>query len=228
MEKNFEILSFVAESSYVWDLPQNRFHYIKPDDLFLCNYPVEEALKEGDDFYRRIIHPEDLPLWIEMCEAAIRYLEDRAENPGEIDHFISSVRLQREYSFRPGHPLPQMIYHRTAPYWKDNELRYLICSVRISMEKEASLRAYHKNGSTYDKYNLITRRWKTETKISLTEREKAILMLAAQGKNKNEIAEELDREASTIQNQCKEILSKLKVNSMQKAVRYAYHHHLMI
>ena len=55
--------SIITDSFYVLDIVQKQFCYIKPDNLFLCDHSVEEAMRLGHDFYTQIIHPDDLPLW---------------------------------------------------------------------------------------------------------------------------------------------------------------------
>ena len=61
----------------------------------------------------------------------------------------------------------------------------------------------------------------------LTEREKAILMLARQGNNSKEIASNLCRGHYTIRNQIKALFEKLNVNSMQEAIDFSYYHCLI-
>jgi hypothetical protein len=106
--------SITTESIYVLDIPRKQFVYIKPDDLFLCGYPVEDALREGFEFYSKIVYPEDLSLWVNICKAILRYLKDFEGKRDEIDYFSCTFRLQRNYSSLVP-PLPQMVYHRMKP-----------------------------------------------------------------------------------------------------------------
>jgi DNA-binding CsgD family transcriptional regulator len=224
----FDLFSSIAtESFHVLDILQKQFYYVKPDDLFLCGYSAEEALKQGYDFYSKIIYPKDLSLWTDMRKAVLRYFEDFEEKRNEIDYFSCTLRLQRKYSFLT-RPLPQMIYHRMKPVWEDNELRSLICSVESSIDREAgNLCMYNKDGLTYEEYGFKTGRWKRKTKKLLTERERAILMLAGQGKSSKEIANDLCKGKNTIQNQIKALFAKLNVHSMQEAIEFAGHHRMI-
>lgn len=221
----FDMLSSITtESLYVLDIPQKQFCYVKPDDLFLCGFSTEEALKEGYDFYSKIVYPEDLSLWTDMRKAVLRRLKNFEKIRDEIDYFSCTFRLLRRYSFI-SRPLPQMVYHRMKPVWTDNELRYLICSVESSTIKEAgNLHLYTKDGLIYEEYNFTTKRWKQKTKELLTERERAILMLAQQGKSSAEIADNLCKGQNTIRNQIKALFSKFEVHSMQEAIEFACYH----
>ena len=218
----FEQLSSIAsESFYVLDVLQRSICYAKPDDLFLCGFSTEDVLWLGYDFYSEVIYSDDLPLWIDMRELILQYLKDFEEKRDEIDCFSCTFRLQRTYSFS-SRPLPQMVYHRMKPIWADNELRYLICCVESSTIGEVgNLCLHYKDGLTYSEYNFVTRRWKQKVKESLTERERAILMLAQQGKSSAEIADDLCKGHNTIRNQIKALFSKLKIHSMQGAIELA-------
>jgi DNA-binding CsgD family transcriptional regulator len=221
--RHFDIFSSITtESVYVLDIPQNRFCYVKLDDFFLCGYPVKDALKEGVEFYSKIVYPEDLLLWKAMYKAVLQYLKKNKEKRDKIDCFSCTFRLQRKYSFI-SRPLPQMIYHRMNPLWENDELRYLICSTMGSstIKEAGNLHMYHKDGLTYEEYNLITKRWKYRKKVLLTERERAILILAGQGKSPKEIANNLCKGHNTIRNQVKALFSKLGVHSIQEAIEFA-------
>ena len=210
--------SIITDSFYVLDIVQKQFCYIKPDNLFLCDHSVEEAMRLGHDFYTQIIHPDDLPLWTNILKIIPQYL-DRKDKWNEIDYFSCTLRLLRKYSFS-SHFLSQMVYQRMKPICLNNNLRYLICIVENSTDKKAgNLFLHNKDKSTYEVYNFITRRWKQDKIEILTEREKAILMLAQQCKNTVEIANELCKGQHTIRNQIKALFNKLKVHSMQEALQ---------
>lgn len=216
-----QLSSIAPESFYVLDVLQRTICYVKPDDLFLCGFLAEDVLRLGYDFYPKIICSDDLPLWIDMRELTLRYLMDFEESCDVIDYISCTFRLQRTYSFS-SRPLLQMVYHRMKPVWKNDKLCYLICCVESStIEKVGNLCLHYKDGLTYSEYNFITRRWKQKVKESLTERERAILMLAQQGKSAAEIADDLCKGHNTIRNQIKALFSKLKKHSMQGAIEFA-------
>ena len=219
--------SIVAESIYVINVPANRFCYVSPNNLFLCGYAVEDALTLGFDFYKMIVHPDDLSLWKKKYKAVLQYLKDEEGKRDEIDYFSCTFRLLRKYSFIT-RPLPQMVYHRLKPVWDDDELRFFVCYVGNSTIKVAgNLRMYNKDGVTCEKHYPNTYRWKHMEIEPLTEREKAILMLAGQRNSVKEIANNLHRGYNTIRNQIKAIFEKLEVNSIQEAVDLACYHRLI-
>jgi DNA-binding CsgD family transcriptional regulator len=101
----------------------------------------------------------------------------------------------------------------------------LLCSIESSTVKKAgNLHLHNKDRLTYKKYDITTKRWKPVTKKSITEYERAILMLTGQGKSTKEIAGYLYKGHNTIRNQEKELFSKLNVHSKQEAIEYARCH----
>lgn len=217
--QDFELLSYIYTGGcYVMDIVKEQFCYIKSNDLFLCGFSAEEALHLGVDFYTRIIYPEDLSLWNNIRKATLLYLRTTDKQKDEIDHFSCTFRLLRKYSFVP-RPLTQMIYLRTKPVWIADTLQYLICTVESStIRTSGNLLMHNKDESSYAEYNFGTKRWKEKEKVSLTERESAILILAQQGKNSTEIASLLCKGDNTVRNQMKALYAKLEVHSMQEAI----------
>lgn len=213
--------SLFTDSFYVLDIRQKQFCYIKPHNLFLCGHSVEEVMKLGYDFYSRIIHPEDLPLWENILRIIPQYLKSRKEKCEEIDYFSCTFRLLHTCSFAT-HPLSQMVYQRMKPVWMEGELRYLICSVQSSAIKKIGNLCLHNTGKWMcEEYNFVTKRWKPIPLKILTERENTILLLSKQGKSTGEIAHDLCKGQNTIQNQIKALFTKLDVHSMQEAIEVA-------
>ena len=217
-----------TECFYMVDVRKQQICFVRPDDFFLCGYTVEDALNQADDFYRKIIYSGDFSLWTIIRNAVLRYLDDSEEPWDEIDYFSCTLRLHRTYNFSPPNSFPQMVYHRMKPVWDKEELRYLICSLRCSMAKESgNLRMYGKDELTYKEYRIVSRKWRQITIKPLTKRERAILMLAQQGKSAMEIASDLCKGYNTVRNQIKEVFFKLQVHSMMEAIETASNHRMI-
>jgi DNA-binding CsgD family transcriptional regulator len=219
--------SMPTESVYAVDMRQRQFCYIKPHDLFLCGHSVEEAAVQGFNFFLKTVYPDDLPLLEKKQKAIFRYLNGCVQKGNDIGHFFCTFRLQRKYS-TDSKPVPQMVYHRIEHYWEGDELRWLVCHAGISTARESgNLRIYHKDGLTYREYSFKTGRWNLKTVKSLTEGEKAILMLAGQAKSTKETADCLHRSYHTIRNQMKALFEKLEVNSVRAAIDFAINHRML-
>lgn len=222
LKQSFEqFASMIPGSVYVLDVTQRRICYVKADELFLCSFSIEEAMKLTHDFYARIICAEDLSLWTEVYKQMLQYLQEHEEEQEMIEFFSCTFRLQRTLSF-VSRALLQMVYHRMKPIWIDHELRYLICSMDGSTYKEVgNLRLHYKSGMNYSEYNFVTKRWMHKQKEGLTERERGILMLAQQGKSTMEMSDILCRGHNTIRNQIKALFAKLGRHTMLGAIEFA-------
>lgn len=112
----------IPSSLFVLDMVQKRFCYIKPDDLFLCGHSMEEAMTLGYDFFSKIIHPEDLPLWKSFLGNLSRTLQ---ENSDEWSDYFGLFRLLPKYPFITK-SLERYSYHRLIPVRKESGHYYLI------------------------------------------------------------------------------------------------------
>ena len=70
-------------------------------------------------------------------------------------------------------------------------------------------------------YDIKVNQWVMMGKITLTEAEKTVLRLSAQGLTISEIEKELHRSRSTIDTHRKSMFKKLKASSMIEAIGYA-------
>ena len=76
-------------------------------------------------------------------------------------------------------------------------------------------------------YNIKVNQWVMTGKITLTEAEKTVLRLSAQGLTISEIEKLLHRSKSTIDTHRKSIFKKLKAKSMIEAIGYAQMYRLI-
>jgi len=226
--QHLDLLSSIAtESFYVIDVTANRFCYISQNNHFLCGHFVEKAFIVGDGVWKEIVYPDDLQLWGKIRKAVLSFLKDFDNERDEIDHFSCTFRLQQKFSFSP-RPLPQTILHRMKPIWTGTELHYLLCFVGSSTTKKSgNLHIHYKDGLTCKEYNTKTQRWKQKTMEPITERERAILMLARQGKSVKEIANDLHRGFHTVRNQITALFQKFKTNSIQETIDFAVNYRML-
>jgi DNA-binding NarL/FixJ family response regulator len=74
---------------------------------------------------------------------------------------------------------------------------------------------------TYREYNFTSRQWKQITIEPLTERDRAILMLARQGRRGCDIARDLHIGYGTLRQLTTSLYAKLGVKTMQEAIIFA-------
>lgn len=224
--QHYDLMSSLTPGAfYVINTATGGFSYVAPNDLFLCGYPVEEALVMGINFHEKIMTSADFEQWEEIYKAVSSYLSECKEKSASIEYFSCILRLQRTYSFKKK-PIPQMVTLRILPSWEDNT-HHLICSIRSSTAKAAgNFRLHHKCRQT-DIYCFRSKKWKCLAIKPLTEREQAILILSIQGKSAQEISDILHKSSKTIKTQINTLFQKLSVNSMREAIEFTSKHNMI-
>lgn len=107
----------------------------------------------------------------------------------------------------------------TAP---DGRIWLEACALILSPNKETGkLTAHNVVTGEIMEYDIKVNQWVMTGKITLTEAEKTVLRLSAQGLTISEIEKELHRSRSTIDTHRKSIFKKLKAKSMIEAIGYA-------
>lgn len=217
-----EIISAITSKSlFVLDVTANCFRAIASNNFFLCGCSDDDTMLSGSHFFKKIIYPDDLELPKTMYRVVLEYLRHCKKEEQRQVCFSITFRLQRYYSFL-NKPFPQMVILRMKPIWQNDKLSCFICSVGNSNAQNAgNLFIHGKDGLIHTEYNFDKQSWKKVVIKPLTEREKAILVLACQGRNSKEIANCLCRGHHTIRNQIKSLFDKLGVNSMQEAIDFS-------
>ena len=212
------ILESIAEVSmeimYVLDFHTQGFIFVDRRDTFLCGCSVEEVMSLGYDFFTKVIHSEDLPLFNDIHAVILQRLHNM-NNSGDINYFSFSVRAKNGTRYI-------MINHKLKPVFINGRIHFGIFLLTSSVFKDSGhLRIHYKNGIDSDEYLFDSQKWQKITLEPLTMREKTILKLVKQGKTYKEIASEICISLNTLRNERESIYLKLNVNTMVQAVFYA-------
>ena len=220
-------LTRVANMSlYLIDYHKKGFLYVSSNPLFLCGYEQEEVRKLGYNFYPKVVPPEDLVMLLEINEKGFEYFYKLGQDSEtKYDGFIS-------YDFTMCHKNGQKfkVNHKLTPFalTSDGDMWLSLCLVTLSIqEKSGNAYIQHFNSPNRLDYSFKTKRWKAAPAIVLTDREKEILRLSAQGYTEQNIANKLFVERSTVRFHKNNILSKLGVNNIMEAVYYSSMNHMI-
>jgi DNA-binding CsgD family transcriptional regulator len=218
----------MMEAVYILDFQKRNFCHVADHGFFLCGHSREEVMNAGYDFFHRVIHPADMPLWTEMHNIIIKRLCCPDLQTDSINYFSCTFRIKgsRQTGKRPD---CLMAYQKLKPKWQNGQVRFGICLLSSSVIRQAgNLRIYYKNCLDYDEYSFQNRRWLQQKDIpKLTDREKDILKLSKQGKSSREIADILFISEKTIRNIETGLYQKLGVHSMIEAVIFATNHRMI-
>ena len=221
--ESFTGLARIANLSlYLVDYHKREFLYVSPNPLFLCGYSREEVKSFGYDFYFKVVPPEDLKMLMEINEKGFGYFY---QQPAE-----KRSNLFFSYEFRLKHLNNQtyMVNHKITPFAlaPDGDMWLSLCVVSLST-KEAPGHFYMQEFDSLNRleYSFKTKRWKTTQAITLTEREKEVLQLSAQGYTAQDIADRIFVDVSTVKFHKTNIFNKLGVNNMMEAIYFATVNH---
>jgi DNA-binding CsgD family transcriptional regulator len=213
------------QSVYVIDNYKQGFLYVSDNPLFLCGQSPQDVRKSGYSFYLNHIPSDELTMLLEINEAGTQLYNKLPQNE-RLNYTIS-------YDFHLIQPNNRriLINHKLTPLVLDekNNIWLALCVVTHSPNKEPGNIIVTKRGEKQKvllRYDLSKKEWTTHKRIRLTQRQKEILALSAQGITMNEIAKELEISSDTVKLHKKNIFEKLGVKNMVEAIHYATNYNL--
>jgi DNA-binding NarL/FixJ family response regulator len=216
-----DIADMVTEAVYVLDFQKRCFHYVGDNDLFLCGHSSDEAMKSGYEFFKEVIHPDDLSLWVKIHVAILNLLYKKNWSFEEMNYFSFNFRYLNSFQAKEKKSY-LMVYHRLKPVWLNGVVRFGICFLSSSVIPESgNLALLYKNGLECDNCVIKSKKWTRQNVLKLTKKQMEILALAKQGKQSKEIADVLCVTLKTILNQEAVIYESLSVHSMIEAIIFA-------
>ncbi|MBR4267658.1 MAG: helix-turn-helix transcriptional regulator [Bacteroidales bacterium] len=198
------------------------FDYYKHEMLYISEnipqwFDIPKNKRYDCEYYLQFINKKDLKMLLEINNAAFEYWNNNSEK--ELNQFTVS------YNFRfKGIMLNQ---HYAPILNHDNKIWFGLCTVSISSEKKPGHIIMDIGNQTILEYSLDLKKWIPKEKIILTKREKTIIRYSAQGYSVKEIAQITETSFETIKTHKKNIFTKLKVNTIAEAVRYAINNNML-
>lgn len=213
-----------GQSFYVIDFHEKKFAYVSSNPLFLCGYTSEEVTEKGYYFYEEVIPEEDLEMILEISKKGF-------------DLFYSLPKKSRlgfiiSYDFRLIQPTRQllMVNQKVTPILltDSGEMWLALCIVNLSSSEEPGNVFIRANDDLhYFRYSFAAKRWYDDEIITLSNREKEILQLSAEGYFNEEIANKLFIDISTVKFHKRKLFEKIKVRNITEAIIFANNHWLL-
>jgi len=218
-----EALSALARianmSMYVIDYHKKGFLYVSSNPLFLCGYERDDVRRLGYGFYSKALSPEDLSMLLELNEKGFEYFY-KQDIENRCDLLISydfQMNHKNGYKFMVNHKLTPLVLTSDGDMWLS------LCLVTHSIQEKsgnAYIQHFNKPGRR-EEYSFRGKRWKESTAIVLTEQERKVLLLTAQGYTTQNVADKLFIGLNTVKFHKTNILTKLEVKNMIEAVYFA-------
>ena len=124
----------------------------------------------------------------------------------------------------------RLVNHHLTPMvlTKDGRIWLALCTISMSARSTPGHIIMKKSGSkSYYEYSLDKHKWITKEGITLSERERDVLTLSAQGYTMNDIADKLCKSIDTIKACKRALFSKLGVKNIAEALSYATNYKLL-
>ncbi len=213
-----------GKSFYVIDYHKRGFAYVSSTPLFLCGRKPEEVLALGYHFYEQVMPAEDLEMLLEI-------------NRKGFDQFHSMlpearINLTITYDFRLIQPnrRPLMVNHKLTPILltPSGEIWLALCVVSLSSSSNPGNVFIHINGKLYHfLYSFAGKRWCKAEIITLSEREKEVLQLSAEGYSNEEVGDKLCIDINTVKFHKRKLYEKFNVKNIVEAITFAQNNWLL-
>ncbi len=207
-----------GSSVALFDLRTKGYRFLTSSFKFLGDYPRDDALARGPDYFFRLMHPSDLSFVLETVTRTLRFL---LAVPAEESR---DYRLSFEFRIRAaGGGLVRLIQQVVIleADARGNPWLVLIANDRAPRspaEDALECRLENRRAGTWHLFPPGDRGGEAET---LSPRETEILGLVASGLASRQIADRLYISVATVNNHRQRILEKLGTKSSAEAVRYA-------
>ena len=213
-----------GQSFYVIDFHKRNFAYVSSNPLFLCGRSSEEVRAKGYSFYEEVMPEEDLEMLLEISRKGFEMFYSLPKE-SRLNFIIS-------YDFRLIQPNRQrlMINQKVTPILLSgsDEMWLALCTVNLSSSEKPGNVFIRMNGSLlHFRYSFAGKHWYDEEIVTLSEREKQVLQLSAQGYTNEEIADKIFIDMNTVKFHKRRLFEKFNVANITEAIIFANNHWLL-
>ena len=215
-------------SLYIIDYNRRNFLYVSSNPLFLCGRSPEEVRQKGYAFYFEVVPPDEMKRLMEINEAGFRFYY--SQEAGFRFYYSQSTEkrldLSIEYDFHLCMPENRrhLVHHKLTPVLlsAEGDIWLALCSVSLSPRKDIGA-VIISDCTCADRYvySFEGRRWRKQSGLILSEREKEILQLSVKGLSNKEIGEILFIDANTVKYHKKKLFENLHAENITEAVGIA-------
>lgn len=209
---------------FVADLCQRHFMYVSDSPLVLFGHTAEEVKEGGYGFLMQHAVPDDRPLMAELVEA----VGNTHRWPLDERSFIHAISCNFHF-YVNGQAV--LLNHRVTPIGRtaSGEVWLVLCLVSPSVHSDMGhIEATVSSPSGFSIYEFEGHRWaKKGHRLELTEGERTMLHLSAQGYTMSQIGEKMFRSVDTVKMYRKSVFNKLGVSNISEAIAYAFNYNLL-
>lgn len=208
---------------YIIDYFKMNFLYVSDNLANWCGMPADKIREFGYQLYINQVPEDEQKMLVEINKSGFDLfdtfpLKERPDYTISYDFHIMQGRK------------PQLINHHLTPMvlTKDGRIWLALCTVAMSARNTPGHIVMRKaNNDEYFEYSLEKHKWLVKKNVALSETERDVLTLSAQGYTMNDIADKLCKSVDTVK-ACKRVLfAKLGVKNIAEALSYATNNKLV-
>lgn len=208
---------------YIIDYFRGNFLYASENFYYLCGISSEKVRDFGYKIFTDMVPEEDQDMLIELNRAGFSLFDTFPKN--ERMYYTIS------YDFHILHgKKAQLINHKLTPLvlTQDGRIWLSLCTISMSaINKPGNIIMRKEGNHQYYEYSLVKHEWTEKESITLSETERDVLRLSAQGYTMNEISERIYKSIDTIKACKRSLFAKLEVKNIAEAVSLAVNYRLL-
>jgi DNA-binding CsgD family transcriptional regulator len=222
--QSFDAISRLTyKNIYIIDCLKKNFLYISNNPFLLCECTHAEVREMGFAFYTKKIPEDEQKMLVEINNAGFNFIMGKPVEERLL------YTLSYNFNFLNGER-KMLVHHKITPIKLDSEGKVWIsaCLVSLSSNKYTWNVKIRKVGQTsYWSYSFETKQWTENEGISLNDRKKEILSLAARGYTMEEISKKIHRTEATIKHDRITLFEDISVTNITEALNYSMNNNLM-
>ena len=208
----------------VSDMFRKNFLYVSDSPLVLLNHPEAEVLEKGYRFMVENTPHEDQKMMAELIAALFK--SNREMGFKDDDAYTISCNFRFMIYHRP-----VLVNHKVTPLKRDADGRVwlALCLVSHSAHsRPGHITATIGNSTSRMYYSFEEHSWtRQDEQVELTQDERSMLYLTAQGYTMREIADRMFQSVDTVKMYRKHVFSKLGVSNISEALVHATNYNLL-
>lgn len=211
------------QSVYIIDYFKQNFLYVSENLAYWCGQTSDRIKDFGYRFYLDYVPEKEQQMLLEINKKGFDLFN---EIP-----FVERLDYTISYDFHIIHGRKlRLVNHHLTPMvlTKDGRIWLALCTISMSARSAPGYIIMKKSGSkSYYEYSLDKHKWTKKEGITLSETERDVLTLSAQGYTMNDIADKLCKSIDTIKACKRALFSKIGVKNIAEALSYATNYKLL-
>lgn len=208
---------------YIIDYFHQDFIYASDNLAYLCGLEPEQLMEAGYQMYIDHVPDADLQMLLEVNKKGFDLFNelpvgDRLDYTISYDFHLTNGKHSR------------LIHHHLTPILlsDDGRIWLALCTVSLAATDEPGHIIIQKNGERcYYEYSTSRHKWEKKEGITLSETEREVLRLSAQGYTMNDIADRLCKSVDTIKACKRNLFAKLGVKNIAEALFHATNYQMI-